>query len=102
MTLMEYSQKDQPDVVIRVRMPRGKEVIGTITEIFGGSRLHVSCRDGKTRMCRIPGKFRKRITIHPGDAVLVIPWDVEPDTKGDVEWIYTRTQAGWLKRKGLI
>ncbi len=91
-----------PPEFIRVRTPRGKEVIGTILEIYGGSRLQVQCTDGKSRMCRIPGKFRKRITIHPGDAVLIIPWDVEPDTKGDVEWIYTRNQAYWLKNKGLL
>lgn len=93
--------EEQQDI-IRVRLPRGREVIGTITEIYGGSRLQVACRDGKSRMCRIPGKFRKRITIRPGDAVLVIPWEVEADAKGDVEYIYTRTQAGWLKRKGLL
>ena len=85
-----------------MRTPRGKEVLGTITEIFGGSRLHVACTDSKVRMCRIPGKFRKRITIHPGDVVLIIPWEVEADAKGDVEWIYTPNQARWLKSRGFL
>jgi translation initiation factor 1A len=87
---------------IRVRTPRGKEILGTIEEFLGASRFNVLCTDGKKRLCRIPGKFRRRIKVRVGDVVLVTPWDIEPETKGDVEWIYTPTQAHWLRTRGFI
>jgi translation initiation factor 1A len=91
-----------PQEPIRVRTPRGKEILGTIQELLGASRFNVMCVDGKKRLCRIPGKFRKRINVRIGDIVLITPWDVEPDTKGDVGWIYTRTQAEWLRSRGFV
>ncbi|MBI4021454.1 MAG: translation initiation factor eIF-1A [Candidatus Aenigmarchaeota archaeon] len=87
---------------IRVRLPRGKEILGEIEIMQGASRFMVICKDGKKRLCRIPGKFRKRITIRVGDIVLIEPWEIEGDEKGDVIWIYTRTQANWLRKKGYV
>ena len=87
---------------MRVRLTRGKEVLGEITELLGASRFRVRCTDGKERICRIPGKFRKRIRVSSGDAILVEPWSIEGDAKGDVVWIYNRTHASWLRRKGFI
>ena len=85
---------------VRVRLPRRGEILGEIESLLGASRFLISCKDGKRRVCRIPGRFRKRIKIMVGDLVLVQPWDVEGDEKGDVAWIYTRTQANWLRKKG--
>jgi translation initiation factor 1A len=65
-------------------------------EILGASRFKVQCVDGKTRICRIPGKFRKRLKVRSGDKVIIKPWEVEGDEKGDIAWIYTNTQANWL------
>ena len=93
--------EEQPVEMIRVRMPRGKEQIGVIDEMLGASRFRITGKDGKTRICRIPGKFRKSVRISPGDLVIFEPWDIEPDAKGDIIWIYTRTQAGWIKKRGL-
>ncbi|MBI4020026.1 MAG: translation initiation factor eIF-1A [Candidatus Aenigmarchaeota archaeon] len=93
---------EQQEEVVRVRMPRRGELLGEIIELFGASRFRVSCQDGNVRVCRIPGKFRKRIKISIGDIVIVIPWDIEPKDKGDIDWIYTRTQAAWLRRKGIV
>lgn len=90
-----------PEGPIRVRMPRGGEVLGEIVELLGASRFKIACKDGVERICRIPGKFRKRIKVRAGDWVIVKPWSIEPE-KGDIEWIYTRTQANWLRRKGMI
>jgi translation initiation factor 1A len=87
--------------IVRVKLPRGSEILGTITEILGASRFRVLCKDGKMRMCRIPGKFRKRLNIYPGDKVIVRPWDVENE-KGDIVWIYNKTQANWLVKNGYI
>ncbi len=91
---------EQPQFPIRVRLPRRGEVIGEVETLLGASRFVVRCMDGKTRMCRIPGKFRKKIEIRVGFAVLVSPWTVESDAKGDIEWIYNITDANWLRSRG--
>lgn len=88
--------------VTRARLPRGKELTGSIEELLGASRFRVKCKDGKVRICRIPGKFRKRIHLQIGDAVLVEPWTVEGDIKGDIVWIYNKTHAAWLRSRDLV
>ncbi len=93
--------EEQPTEQIRVRMPRGREQIGVINEMLGASRFNITGSDGKTRICRIPGKFRKSVKISPGDLVIIEPWEIEPDAKADIIWIYTRTQAGWIKKRGM-
>ena len=87
---------------IRVKLPRKDEQLGRITELLGASRFKVECKDGVERICRIPGKMRKRLRVSLDDWVIVRPWSIEPESKGDIVWIYTRTQVGWLKRKGYI
>lgn len=92
----------QPSEHVRVRLPRGNEVLGIIEEMLGGSRFRVACQDGKLRMCRIPGRSKRRVWIRMGNTVLIKPWDIEPDEKGDIIWSYTRVQADWLRRKGFV
>jgi len=87
---------------VRVRLPRENEVLGSIEELLGASRFKINCMDGKRRVCRIPGKFRKRLKVRVGDIVLVQPWEVESDEKGDILWIYNKTQAKWLRSKGFV
>ncbi|MEM5797893.1 MAG: translation initiation factor eIF-1A [Candidatus Aenigmatarchaeota archaeon] len=86
---------------IRVRLPEGRQVLGVIEEMLG-SRFKVACTDGYKRICRIPGKFRKKANINIGDVVLIEPWEVESTEKGDILWIYTKTHATWLRNKGYI
>jgi translation initiation factor 1A len=93
--------EEQSTEPIRVRMPRGREIIGQINEMLGASRFSITGSDGKKRICRIPGKFRRSVKVSPGDLVILEPWEIEPDSKGDIVWIYTRTQAGWLVKKGI-
>ena len=69
--------------------------------MLGASRFSITGSDGKKRICRIPGKFRRSVKVSPGDLVILEPWEIEPDSKGDIVWIYTRTQAGWLVKKGI-
>jgi translation initiation factor 1A len=88
--------------VIRVKLPKRNEVLGEIEEILGASRLKVMCKDENKRICRIPGKFRKRINLRVGDLVIIKPWDVQSEERGDVVWIYNKTQATWLRRNGYI
>lgn len=88
--------------VIRVRTPRDKEVLGTVTQRLGGSRMNVACFDGKTRIVRIPGRLKKSLWVREGDTVLVEPWEFGGNEKGDIVWKYNPTQVQWLRQRGLI
>lgn len=85
----------------RVRIPKKGEVLGIVESTLGASRLRVRCQDGVLRICRIPGKMRKRIWMRIGDVVLVKPWEIQ-EKNGDVVWRYIATEAGWLRRKNIL
>ena len=88
---------------IRVKMPNTKvnEMFAIAEQILGGRRVTVLCADGETRMARIPGKMRRRQWVREGDVILVWPWDFQ-DSKADVKHRYTKTQAMYLSRKGVL
>jgi len=88
--------------ISRIRTPREGEVIGVVEMMLGADKLRVQCDDGNTRICRIPGRLRKRVWIKTGDLVLVEPWKVQTNERADIIFRYTSTQAGWLKRKGFV
>jgi len=84
-------------------MPRDNEVLGVVEQMFGASKMLVRCKDGKTRVIRIPKKLRrKHVWIKEGDVVIVKPWSVQGDEKGDVVWRYTRPQVNRLMNKGML
>ena len=56
---------------VRVRLPREGEILGVVIGNVGGGRLQVQCKDGKERLCRIPGKIRRNIWVRQGDVVLL-------------------------------
>lgn len=87
---------------VRVRIPKRGEVLGMVESLLGANRLRVRCQDGKIRLGRIPGKLRKRVWIRAGDAVIVKPWELESEDKGDITWRYTSTEANVLRRKGIL
>ncbi len=86
----------------RVRLPRKGEVLGVVIQLMGGARMTVQCVDGKERMCRVPGKIKKHIWVIEGDYVIVAPWSIEPNEKGDIAYRYTKVQADHLRRMGII
>ncbi|NPA47224.1 MAG: translation initiation factor eIF-1A [Thermococci archaeon] len=88
--------------VIRVPLPRQGQVFGVIEQALGAGWMDVRCSDGKMRRCRIPGKLRRRMWMHVGDVVIVQPWPVQSDERGDIVYRYTRTQVDWLLRRGKI
>lgn len=92
------SASDQP---IRVRTPRNKEILGTVTQRLGGSRMHVACLDGKTRLARIPGRLKRSLWVRAGDIVLIEPWEFDKE-KCDILWKYNKTQVVWLKQRGFL
>ncbi len=90
------------DEIVRVRMPKKGELFGRVVSLLGSSRLQVDCEDGKERVCRIPGKLRKRVWTRVDDIVLIKPWDVQSDSRGDLVWRYRKNEVGFLRRKGYI
>ena len=85
----------------RLRMPRTGEILGIVEQMFGFDRLRVRCADGHVRTCRIRGKIRKRLWVRESDVVLVQPWLVQSEERGDVVHRYTHTQVEWLRKRGL-
>lgn len=96
----EPEQTREEIEIARTRIPRLPEVLGVVETMLGGDKVKANCTDGNVRVCRIPGRFRKRIWINPGDLILIKPWIVQSNIRGDVAFVYTPTQANWLKRKG--
>ena len=86
----------------RVRIPRGNEVLGKVESRVGANRMIVSCFDGKTRNCRVPGRLKRKLWIRPGNIVLIQPWEYEGDKKGDIMFTYTPSHIDWLQRKGFL
>lgn len=83
-------------------MPRESEVLGTVEQLLGASRMLVRCKDEKLRIARIPGKMKRRIWVREGDIVIVKPWTVQGDKKADVVWRYTRPQVSRLVQQGML
>jgi translation initiation factor 1A len=100
----EYQKPSEAPVGFptRVRTPRGKEIMGKVEQRVGANRMLVSCFDGKSRNCRIPGRLRRKMWIREGNIVLVEPWEFEGDSKGDIIFTYTPAQIQWLERKGFL
>ncbi len=96
----EPSQEEME--ISKIRVPKENEVLGIVEALLGGDKVKVICDDGNTRVCRIPGRLRKRVWISPGDLVLVEPWKVQGSERGDIVVKYTPTQAAWLKKKGYL
>ena len=62
--------------------------------------MKVRCMDGKPRICRIPGRLKRRLWVREGDVLLIKPWELGGDEKGDVIFKYRPSQVSWLRRKG--
>jgi len=98
----EDEMTEEEREISRIRTPRKGQILCLIETMLGGDRLRARCTDGKDRICRIPGRLRKRVWMRPGDIIMVEPWEIQGDERADVVFRYTRTQASWLKRKGLL
>jgi len=95
----EWTEEEE---IARIRLPKEGELLGIVELMLGSDKLRVQCDDGKERIVRIPGKLRKRVWIRVGDLILIQPWKVMSDRRADVIWRYTKTQAGWLQKKGYL
>ena len=101
MSEKKNNQENPEQPVIRVRLPKGEEVIGIIEQRLGGNKMLVSCLDGKTRNCRVPGRLKRALWLRPGDIVIIEPWELDKN-KGDVIFKYRPNQVEWLKNKGYL
>lgn len=86
----------------KVREPNDDQVLGKVLELLGADRLRVKCTDGNERMVRIPGRLKKRVWVRRDDIILVEPWDIETEEKGDMVWRYDKNKAHMLKNKGYL
>src|SRR3990170_7597491 len=94
------NRDEQTQEITRVRLPKGREVLGIVETRLGFGKSRVICTDGKTRICRVPGHLRRALWVRPDDVVIVEPWEVEGDAKGDIVYVYKGNQANWLRSRG--
>jgi translation initiation factor 1A len=99
---MAYGNSNNQGGIVRVRTPKPGEILGFVEEMLGAGRFRVKCTDGNTRMCRVSGKFKRRQWVRLGDVVLVEPWTIEGDEKGNIIWKYKKVQSDWLERNGFL
>jgi translation initiation factor 1A len=103
----EFSQENKTESpsgsegIMRVRTPRGRELLGVVEQLLGLRKMYVRCIDGQTRLCRVPGSLRRSMWVKSGDAVIIEPWEYDPE-KGDIVFTYRRGLVEWLRKKGLL
>jgi len=95
------SNNTEEQQVTRVKLPRGKEILGIIEQRLGGNKILVNCLDGKSRNCRVPGRLKRRLWLRPDDVVIIEPWELDND-KGDVLFKYRPNQVAWLRKNGYL
>lgn len=97
--LMGFNQ-NETGPLHRLMLPRGDEVIGVIVKALGASNFAVFCSDKKQRICAIPGRLRRSFWVKERDLVLVKPWMVTGDQRGDIVWRYSLMDKDLLRSKG--
>lgn len=87
----------------KIRLPRRNEgeMFALATQLMGATQIKALCEDGKERMCRIPGKLRKRVWIRQNDVLIIRLWEWQKD-RADIVWRIWGTQTEQLKKRGLL
>ena len=98
----EQRMEEEQQEIRRVMLPKGTQVFAILEQRLGGSRNRVRCMDGKTRICRIPGRLKRKLWVRDGDLLLVEPWEHGGDEKGDIIFKYRPNQVEYLKQKGFL
>jgi len=99
---LQKQQEEIQNEISRVKLPRGRQALGVVNQRLGASRMRVRCLDEKTRICRIPGRLKRKLWVRERDLVLVEPWEMGGDDKGDIIFKYRPSQVEWLKKKGYL
>ena len=95
-------QRRGAPIEYKLKMPQDKEVLGRVAKLVGATKFIVRCQDGKERLCIIPGRLRRRFWIKENDVVIVEPWVVQSDERGNIVWRYSVMDITKLKDKGLL
>ena len=93
---------DEEEQVKRVRRPQGDEVLGIVLRKEGGGKYRVYCTDDKERICRIPGSKKRGLWVKRDSVVLVDPWDIQGDEKGDIVNSYYNAETRWLEDRDFL
>ncbi|MAF35479.1 translation initiation factor IF-1A [Candidatus Woesearchaeota archaeon] len=98
----DSAQEREQEDMRRTPIPREGQVLAVCMQRVGGSRVLTKCMDGKQRNCRIPGRLKRRLWVRERDILLVEPWELGGDDKGDVVFKYKPIQVNVLRKKGLL
>ena len=96
-----YSRSGPPEETM-LKLPQNGEVVGSVIKLMGAAKFLVRCSDGRERLCSIPGRFKRRFWVKEGDAVIVKPWVVQTDERGDIVWRYSIMDRDKLKAMKLV
>ena len=99
---MKKNSKPSGSFTRRVKLPKKNEQFAVVREMSGGSRFLAMCEDGKMRMVRIGGKFKKRMWVREKDLILIKPWVVQSDSKADLVYRYLPTERKWVLSRDMI
>ncbi len=89
---------------VQVPLPKKQEneMFAVVDRRLGGSRMNVSCSDGKSRLARIPSRKKRKLKrIRDGDLLIISPWDIQ-DEKADILHKYKKNQARFLSRRNIL
>lgn len=93
---------DDGEEVKRVRRPDEDEILGIVLRKEGGGKYRVYCTDERERICRIPGSKKRGLWVKRDSVVLVSPWDIQGDEKGDIVYSYSNAETRWLEDRGFL
>ncbi len=87
----------------KIRKPRREEeeMFALVDQKLGGNHVRVICEDGKERLGRIPGRFRRRMWIMVGDVVICKLWEYRKD-RCDIVHKYRKTEVEKLLQEGYL
>lgn len=95
------TQNGEQEAPVRVRFPKQGEFVGIVVQRFGGNRMEVRSNDGKTRNCRVPGRYKRSLWLRPKDIVLIKPWE-DDDNKADIIFKYSSSAINQLRKRGIL
>ena len=99
---MKKKTTQSEHTIRKARLPKKNEQFAVIIEMSGGSRMTALCEDGRMRMVRIGGRFKKRMWCRRNDLILIKPWVVQSDRKADLVHRYLPTERKWILSRDII
>lgn len=96
------ADQEEEEGIGRVREPEGKEVLGVVLRKEGGGKYRVYCTDENERICRIPGSKKRGLFVKRDSLVLVEPWKIQGDEKGDIVHSYSNAETRWLEDRDYL